>query len=106
MIAFLFIIGAWGKVAFPWVQRATLFVIGLAPVVFLLALLQARLARSSVGDLLVGLRAEPSPPSCASARPGAARPVARARLLAAGVRLLGRPHGRVAGCRDPDGRAR
>ncbi|MEZ0284868.1 MAG: sensor histidine kinase [Thermoleophilia bacterium] len=61
MIAFLFTNGAWGKVAFPWVQRATLFVIGLAPVAFLLGLFQARLARASVGDLLVGLRAEPSP---------------------------------------------
>ena len=61
MIAFLFTNGAWGKVAFPWVQRATLFVIGLAPVAFLIGLLEARLARSSVGDLLVDLRAEPSP---------------------------------------------
>ncbi len=61
MIAFLFTNGAWGKVAFPWIQRATLFVIGLAPVAFLLGLFQARLARASVGDLLVDLRAEPSP---------------------------------------------
>ena len=61
MIAFLFCNGAWGKVAFPWIQRATLFAIGLAPVAFLLGLFQAHLARASVGDLLVGLHAEPSP---------------------------------------------
>jgi signal transduction histidine kinase len=61
MIAFLFTNGAWGKVAFPWIQRAALFAIGLAPVAFLLGLLEARLARSSVGDLFVDLGAEPSP---------------------------------------------
>jgi signal transduction histidine kinase len=61
MIAFLLTNGAWGKVAFPWVQRATLFAIGLAPLAFLVGLFQARLARASVGDLLVGLRSEPSP---------------------------------------------
>ena len=67
MIAFLFCNGAWGKVAFPWIQRATLFAIGLAPVAFLLGLFQARLARASVGDLLVGLQAEPSPPELRAA---------------------------------------
>jgi signal transduction histidine kinase len=61
MIAFLFTNGAWGKVAFPWIQRATLFAIGLAPLAFLIGLLEARLARSSVGDLFVDLSAEPSP---------------------------------------------
>ncbi len=61
MIAFLFTNGAWGKVAFPWVQRATLFAIGLAPLAFLIGLLEARFARSSVGDLFVNLSAEPSP---------------------------------------------
>lgn len=43
------------------VQRATFFVIGLAPIVFLFALLDARLARASVGDLLLELRADPAP---------------------------------------------
>ncbi len=61
MIAFLLTNGAWGKVAFPWIQRATLFAIGLAPVAFLIGLFEARLARASVGNLLVDLRAEPSP---------------------------------------------
>ena len=61
MIAFLFMNGAYGKVAFPWVQRATLFAIGLAPAAFLIGLVEARLARSAVGNLLVDLPAEPSP---------------------------------------------
>ena len=35
------------------------FVLGLAPIVFLAGLLEARLARSAVGDLFVELRASP-----------------------------------------------
>jgi signal transduction histidine kinase len=48
----------------PWVQEirwATFATLGVAPLVFLAALLNARLARSSVGDLLLELRAEPAP---------------------------------------------
>ena len=43
----------------PWlivVQRATWIVVGLAPFVFLLALLDAKLARSAVGDLIIELQ--------------------------------------------------
>jgi signal transduction histidine kinase len=52
--------------AFEWsgfltIQRLTFFFLGLAPVGFLAALLDARLARSSVGELLVELRADSSP---------------------------------------------
>jgi signal transduction histidine kinase len=47
--------------AFEWIRRAMFVAIGLAPVAFLIALLDARLARSAVGDLLVELRAEPAP---------------------------------------------
>jgi len=50
-----------GSSLFLLMQRASFFVIGLAPFVFLFALLDARLARSSVGDLLVELRTEPPP---------------------------------------------
>jgi signal transduction histidine kinase len=50
-----------GSSLFLTMQRASFFVIGLAPFVFLYALLDARLARASVGDLLVELRAEPPP---------------------------------------------
>ena len=35
--------------------------IGVAPVAFLIGLLNARLSRSALGDLLVQLRAEPAP---------------------------------------------
>src|SRR4029079_797403 len=46
---------------FLTIQRVTLFVAGLSPLVFLFAILDARLARSAVGDLLVELRSEPAP---------------------------------------------
>ena len=65
MIAFLFLSAAFGLVegdpAFETIRRVTLFVIGLAPFAFLLGLLQARLLRSGVGDLVVELRADPAP---------------------------------------------
>jgi signal transduction histidine kinase len=47
--------------AFLTIQRTMFVVVGLAPFVFLLAILDARLARSAVGDLLVELRSEPPP---------------------------------------------
>jgi signal transduction histidine kinase len=60
MIAFLFGSAALGFVngqaAFEWIRRATFFAIGLAPIAFVAGLLHARLARASVGDLLVELR--------------------------------------------------
>jgi signal transduction histidine kinase len=59
MGAFLFGSAALGLVngdaAFEWIRRGTLFAIGLAPLAFAVALLRARLARASVGDLLVRL---------------------------------------------------
>jgi signal transduction histidine kinase len=62
MIAFLFVSAAYGG---PWIAQirwATFVTLSLAPVVFLIGLLQARLARSSVGDLVVELRSD-LPPS-------------------------------------------
>ena len=47
--------------AFLMIQRTMFFVAGLAPFVFLFAMLDARLARSAVGDLLVELRSVPPP---------------------------------------------
>jgi len=47
--------------AFAMLQHVTYFVVGLAPIAFLLGLLHARLARSAVGELLVELRADPAP---------------------------------------------
>ncbi len=43
------------------IQRAMLAVIGLSPSVFLIGLLDARLARSAVGDLMIELRADLAP---------------------------------------------
>jgi len=43
------------------VRRATFFAIGLGPLAFLAGLLDARLARSAVGDLFVALRDQPGP---------------------------------------------
>jgi signal transduction histidine kinase len=65
MLAFLFVAGALGMIegqaAFEWLRRAMFFVIGLAPLAFLAGLLQARLARSAVGDLFIELRSNPAP---------------------------------------------
>jgi signal transduction histidine kinase len=61
MIAFLFLSVAFGG---PWVAQirwATFVTLALAPVVFLTGLLQARLAQSALGDLVVELRADLAP---------------------------------------------
>ena len=60
MISLLFVLGAVDGPWFLTVQRATLVVIGISPIVFLSALLDARLARSAVADLFVQLQADPS----------------------------------------------
>ena len=69
MLAFLYTTAALGLVsgqaAFETIRRLTLFAVGLAPIVFLVGLLDDRLARSAVGDLFVELRGNPAPPSCA-----------------------------------------
>lgn len=61
MIAALSWTGAFGGPDLDSVRRLTFFVVGAAPIAFLVGLLHARLARSSVGELLVELRADPSP---------------------------------------------
>jgi signal transduction histidine kinase len=64
MIALLMIsglIGAFEGDTFLVIQRLTLFVIGISPIAFLVGLLDARLARSAVGDLVLELRTEPAP---------------------------------------------
>ena len=61
MIAYLFLSVAYGG---PWVAQirwAAFITLAFAPVVFLSGLLQARLARSALGDLVVELRAELAP---------------------------------------------
>jgi signal transduction histidine kinase len=61
MIAVLFVFGAFNGPAFQTIQRATLIVIGISPIAFLLGLLDARLARAAVGNLFVEIRADQSP---------------------------------------------
>jgi signal transduction histidine kinase len=61
MVAVLFVSGAFQGPAFVPIQRATLLVIGISPVAFLVGLLDARLARSAIGELFVELRSGPSP---------------------------------------------
>ncbi len=60
MIAVLLLVGVLGGPAFPMVQRVSLALLGVAPIAFLAGLLQARLARSSVGDLVVELHGDPA----------------------------------------------
>jgi hypothetical protein len=66
-IAVLLMVGALGgpplpvvQQAFPVIQRISLVLLGLAPIAFLAGLLQARLARTAVGELVVELRRDPA----------------------------------------------
>jgi signal transduction histidine kinase len=61
MIAVLFLTAVAEGPAFETIRRATFLVIGLAPVAFLIGLFHTRLRRSAVGDLVVELRADPTP---------------------------------------------
>jgi signal transduction histidine kinase len=60
-IAALMLAGAFELPAFETIRRITFGIVGLAPVAFLIGLMDARLARSGVGDLVVELRADPPP---------------------------------------------
>lgn len=59
MIALLLLWGFPPLPHFAVVQRATLIVLGLAPVAFLIGVLDAHLARTAVGDLVIRLRSTP-----------------------------------------------
>ncbi len=61
MICVMFVAAVLHEPAFQPVQRATFVVIGISPIVFMLALLSARLARSAVGDLVIDLRGDLAP---------------------------------------------
>jgi len=67
MIAVFFLANMVGAPAVAQVRWVTFVALGLAPVAFLIGLVHARLARSSVGDLLVELRADPAPGGLAPA---------------------------------------
>ena len=74
---------------FLTVQRVMFFTIGLAPLVFLIALLDERLGRSAVGELMVELQANPSPASLPDALGGLSTILRAPRLLAPAIRQLG-----------------
>jgi signal transduction histidine kinase len=61
MFAALLVAGTFQLPGFEIIRMATFAVMGLAPLAFLAGLLDARLAKASVGDLLVRLRADPTP---------------------------------------------
>jgi signal transduction histidine kinase len=61
LIAALFLSIVLGGPGVEEIRRATFFVIGLAPIVFLVGLVGARLARATVGELVVELRGRPAP---------------------------------------------
>jgi signal transduction histidine kinase len=61
MIGAMFGISVLHEPAFQPIQRVTFLVIGISPIVFMVALLSARLARSAVGDLIVELRGDLAP---------------------------------------------
>jgi len=61
MLAILLIAGAFQLPGFEIIRLTTFAVAGLAPLAFLAGLLDARLAKGGVGELLVQLRADPSP---------------------------------------------
>jgi signal transduction histidine kinase len=59
--ALLLLAGAFAWPSFETIRRVTFALIGLSPLAFLIGLLSARLARSTVADLLVELHADPAP---------------------------------------------
>jgi signal transduction histidine kinase len=61
LIAFLFISAVFGGPAVAQIRWAAFIALALAPAVFLLGLLQARLARSSLGELFLELRLDLTP---------------------------------------------
>ncbi len=61
MLAALLIAGTFQLPAFEIIRLATFAVAGMAPLAFLAGLLDARLAKASVGGLLVQLQANPTP---------------------------------------------
>ncbi len=67
MIAVFFVANSLDAPAVAQIRWVTFAALGLAPVAFLIGLAHARLARSSVGDLLVELRADPAPAGLAPA---------------------------------------
>jgi signal transduction histidine kinase len=60
-VAVLLLAGAFEWPEFETIRSVTFGIIGVAPIAFLIGLLNERLSRSTLGDLLVRLRADPGP---------------------------------------------
>jgi signal transduction histidine kinase len=73
VLAVLLLAGAFAWPSFETIRRITFGVMGVAPVAFLVGLLNARLSRSALGDLLLRLRADPGPADLREALAGALR---------------------------------
>ena len=61
MLALLLLAGAFAWPSFETIRRITFVTIGFSPIAFLIGLMSARLARSTVGDLLIQLHSDPAP---------------------------------------------
>src|SRR5262249_47457059 len=61
MVAVLFAFGAFEGPWFLTIQRATLLLLGISPIAFLIGLLDERLARSNVSELMIALRSDLPP---------------------------------------------
>src|SRR4051812_35301755 len=61
MVAAFCVLSAMNSAALVEVRWAEFGTLGIAPIVFLTAILDARLARSGIGDLIIELRADPPP---------------------------------------------
>jgi signal transduction histidine kinase len=61
MVAAFCVLSALNSAAVVEVRWAEFATLGIAPIVFLIAILDARLARSGVGDLIIELRSDPAP---------------------------------------------
>jgi signal transduction histidine kinase len=61
MVAALLVAGTFQLPGFEIIRLATFAAVGLAPLAFLAGLLDARLAKAGIGELLIQLRADPSP---------------------------------------------
>ena len=91
MLALLYVAGTQGWPAFETIRLVTFASLGLAPIAFLFALLDARLARGEVAGLLVELRADPTKDLQAPLARALRDPSLTAGVLAAGAGHLGRP---------------
>ncbi|HEX6150315.1 sensor histidine kinase [Nocardioides sp.] len=60
MLAALYVFGLFGGPPFEAFRHLTFVALGLAPVAFLIGLLDARLARTDVGEFLIELRTDPA----------------------------------------------